>query len=197
MSDVSSPYDKPQPNLQATSDQGEPITIRLPELRDAAALEIACADPQTLLWTSVPPGYDHERALGFINDYAPGWWQRHEGACWVIADSADDYAGQIDLRVGRDSAVADVGFLTAPHARGRGYMSAALRAVAEFGLRELGLERVEWKAHVGNEGSKRVAEKAGFQLEGVLRAGCAHRGERRDAWLAALVRTDLEAGARW
>lgn len=38
MSDVSSLYDNPQPNLQATTDRGEPITRRLPELRDAAAL---------------------------------------------------------------------------------------------------------------------------------------------------------------
>ncbi|MFD0594413.1 GNAT family N-acetyltransferase [Catellatospora coxensis] len=109
----------------------------------------------------------------------------------MLADADDAYVGQIDLRVSGDPQVADVGFLTAPDARGHGYMSAALRAVAEWGIRELGLARVEWKAYVGNDGSRRVAEKAGFRYEGVQRSGCSHRGERRDAWTAAMVREDL------
>jgi RimJ/RimL family protein N-acetyltransferase len=188
-----SPYDRPQPVLQAVTAAGEKISLRLPHAGDTAALIVACTDPETLEWTSVPPGYDATRAHGFIADYAPGWWQRRQGACWVLADRDDAYLGQIDLRVfDKDPVVADVGFLAAPHARGRGHMPAALRAVAEFGLRELDLVRVEWKAHVGNVSSRRVAEKAGFVFEGTARAGCDHRGERRDAWVASLVRDDLK-----
>ncbi len=187
---MSNLYDHPQPVLRTVTGRGEALTLRLPEPADAPGILAACTDPETLRWTTVPLDYDHERALGFVHDYAPGWWQRREGAAFVLAD-AEGYAGQIDLRVGKDPEVADVGFLTAPRARGRGYMSAALRAVAEWGIRELGLARVEWKAHVGNDGSRRVAEQAGFTYEGVQRNGCAHRGERRDAWTAALVREDL------
>ncbi|MEV4413402.1 GNAT family N-acetyltransferase [Catellatospora sp. NPDC049609] len=188
---MTDPYDRPQPVLRTTTDRGEPLTLRLPDAGDAPGILAACTDPETLRWTTVPLDYDHERALGFIDEYAPGWWQRRQGAAFVLADGDGGYVGQIDLRVGGDPEVADVGFLTAPHARGHGYMSAALRAVTEWGIRELGLSRVEWKAHVGNEGSRRVAEKAGFTYEGVLRNGCAHRGERRDAWIASFVREDL------
>ncbi|MBV1849470.1 GNAT family N-acetyltransferase [Catellatospora tritici] len=184
-------YDAPQPVLHTVTEAGEKITLRPAELKDAAGVLATCTDPETLRWTTVPLGYDHEMAAGFATEYAPGWWQRHEGACWVVADAEDTYVGQLDLRIGKDPEVADVGFVTAPYARGRGYMTAALRAAAEYGLRELGVVRVEWKAHVGNEGSRRVAEKAGFSFEGVQRSGCAHRGERRDAWTAALVREDL------
>jgi RimJ/RimL family protein N-acetyltransferase len=192
---MASPYDSPQPVLTAITDRGDKITLRLPEERDAEALVIACSDPESTRWTTLAPGYDLTRAHGFITEYAPGWWQRRQGGCWVIADPQGAYAAQIDLRVdSKDPQVADVGFLTAPHARGRGYMTAALRTVARFGIQELGLLRVEWKAHVGNEGSRRVAEKAGFRFEGVLRAGCAARGERFDAWLASLIPADLATG---
>jgi RimJ/RimL family protein N-acetyltransferase len=71
-------------------------------------------------------------------------------------------------------------------------MTAALRAAARFGVQELGLKRIEWKAHVGNDASRRVAEKAGFTMEGILRQGCAARGERFDAWLASFLPEDLE-----
>ncbi|MDI1460523.1 GNAT family protein [Catellatospora sp. KI3] len=188
---MSSPYDAPQPVLRAETEAGEKITLRPAELRDADSVLLTCTDPESLRWTTIPLGYDRAMAEGFTTDYAPGWWQRREGACWVVAGADGSYVGQLDLRIGKDPEVADVGFVTAPYARGRGYMSAALRAAAEYGLRELGLARVEWKAHVGNDGSRRVAEKAGFRLEGVQRGGCAHRGERRDAWIAALVREDL------
>ena len=39
--------------------------------------------------------------------------------------------------------------------------------------------------------SRRVAEKCGFVVEGVLRRWLVQRGERRDAWVAGLLPTDL------
>jgi RimJ/RimL family protein N-acetyltransferase len=194
---MTSPYDAPQPVLTAITDRGEKITLRTPDERDAQALVIACTDPEATRWIGLAPGYDLTRAHGFITEYAPGWWQRRQGAVWVIADPQDQYAAQIDLRVFEsDSEVADVGFLTSPHSRGRGYMTAALRAVTRFGIEELGLKRVEWKAHVGNDASRRVAEKAGFTIEGILRQGCKARGERFDAWLGSFLPADLERAAR-
>lgn len=188
---MTDPYDNPQPVLQAVTDRGAALTLRPARLDDAPGILAACTDPESRRWTTVPLDYDHETAVGWVTGYAPGWWERRQGAAFVLADADDAYVGQLDLRVTGDPQVADVGFLTAPHARGHGYMSAALRAVAEWGIRELGLARVEWKAHVGNDGSRRVAERAGFTYEGILRGGCAHRGERRDVWIAALVREDL------
>jgi RimJ/RimL family protein N-acetyltransferase len=194
---MASPYDAPQPVLTAITDRGEKITLRLPEERDADALVAACSDPESIKWTSLPRGYDLERAHGFITEYAPGWWQRRQGAAWVITDPQDQYAAQIDLRVyDSDPEVADVGFLAGPHARGKGYMTAALRAVTRFGIEELGLKRIEWKAHVGNVASRRVAEKAGFTMEGTLRQGCAARGVRHDAWLASFLPADLDSAHR-
>lgn len=184
--------DQPQPVLKATTDRGEKITLRMAEPRDVDAIFTACRDAETQRWIPLPVDYPRERAISYVEEYAPGWWQRGDGAAWVIADSAGDYAGQLDLRVDpRDKQVADVGFFTAPHARGKGYMTAALRAACEFGFNELGLERIEVRAHVDNVSSKRVAEKVGFQLEGVQRKGCRDREQRQDAWLAALLKEDL------
>lgn len=81
--------------------------------------------------------------------------------------------------------------MTAPAARGRGYMPAALAALSAWGFTTLGLARIEWKAHVGNTASRRVAEKAGFAFEGTARGGLQHRGERVDVWMAALLPKDL------
>ncbi|MDQ1625080.1 MAG: hypothetical protein QOJ49_578, partial [Actinomycetota bacterium] len=55
----------------------------------------------------------------------------------------------------------------------------------------LGLGRVEWLAHVGNDASRRVAEKVGFVYEGMQRAKCHQRGVRYDAWVAGLLPGEL------
>jgi len=180
--------------LHATTDRGEKIMLRLAEQRDIDEILATATDPETLEWVTLPLDYDRDRAVSYVESYAPGWWKRGDGAAWVVADAEGTYAGQLDLRIdARDRQVADVGFMTAPHARGRGYMTAALRAAVEFGFDELGLERIEWRAHVGNDGSKRVAEKAGFIYEGIQRHGCAQRGKRYDCWVAAILRSDPRA----
>ncbi|GIH07072.1 acetyltransferase [Rhizocola hellebori] len=182
----------PQPTLSATTDRGEKIILRPAEERDIDAIFQSCSDSETLRWTTLPLDYSRDRAEGFVSEYAPGWWERGDGASWVIADSDDTYAGQLDLRVDpRDRQLADVGFITAPHARGKGYMTAAVRAAVAFGFDELKLERIEWRAHVGNEASRRVAEKVGFRFEGILRNGCPQRGERHDGWISAILKGEL------
>ncbi|HEX5540734.1 MAG TPA: GNAT family protein [Micromonospora sp.] len=89
-----------------------------------------------------------------------------------------------------DTGLADVGFFTAPEARGRGYGPAALAAVCRWGFTALRLARIEWRANVGNTASRRMAEKAGFVFEGTARSALNHRGRRVDAWVGALLATD-------
>jgi RimJ/RimL family protein N-acetyltransferase len=91
--------------------------------------------------------------------------------------------------------VADVGYLTAPWARGRGYATAALRELCRWGFETLGLRRIEWGANVGNDASRRVAERAGFTVEGTSRARTLHRGEARDSWTGAILPRDVTAAA--
>ena len=104
---------------------------------------------------------------------------------------AIDVSFEIRDRHEPDPSVADVGYLTAPYARGTGTTTAALEAICAWGFETLRLERIEWRAQVGNEASRRVAEKVGFRLEGVNRALLRLRGERYDTWIASLLPHEL------
>ena len=61
---------------------------------------------------------------------------------------------------------------------------------------EVGATRIEWYAEVGNWASRRVAEKAGFAVEGVLRGGLPGRQGRVDAWVGARLHDDPEVDTR-
>lgn len=188
-------FARPQPVLFAEAKGGE-IRLRALEDRDADGVIAGARDPESVRWTTVPNPYEREHAEFFIRDFGPSIWGRGTGALFGIGDpDGDAYSGVMELRLWpHDPSSADVGFVVAPHARGRGYAPAALTAVAAWGFTSLGLRRIEWRANVGNVASRRVAEKAGFTFEGTLRGALDHRGARTDAWVAALLASDIGKG---
>lgn len=89
----------------------------------------------------------------------------------IVVDGA--LAGAAGLRLaGPDAGAAtgEIGYWVAATMRGRGVASTAARLLSDFGFETLGLRRIELNAAVANIASRRVAEKAGFELEGVRRA---------------------------
>ena len=171
------------------------VTLRHVDDADIPEVVACSRDPETLRWTTRRLDYGDADARQFLA-YARGSWASGE-AVWAMCLPGDDrWCGAISLRIDRsDRRLGDVGFVCAPWARGRGLTGAALYVVCGWGFAELDLARIEWRAHVGNDASRRVAEKVGFRLEGTQRARLAQRGERRDAWVAGLLPADLRAPA--
>jgi RimJ/RimL family protein N-acetyltransferase len=169
-----------------------PGTLRMARESDLDDLVETFRDPETVQWTSVPLDYGPEQALDFIHHRYEAGWLRGTGVGFVLADPDDRFAGTIDLRINpTDPVTAELGFSSAPWIRGKGFMTDAARAICGFGFDRLGLGRIVWRAHVGNIGSRRVAEKVGFVVEGVQRDSCEQRGMRLDGWVATLLKQDL------
>ena len=100
--------------------------------------------------------------------------------------------GSIDMRITRLGA-GHIGYWMAANARGRGLATAALRTLSRWAIEELGLGRVELATDPENLASQRVAEKAGFQREGVLRSMLPTReGPRRDGVMFSLLPGELD-----
>ena len=173
---------------ERVGDQDGQITLRQPAERDIDDVLAACTDAESARWTTIPIPYRWEDACAFVCEEVPERWRRGTTATFVVADPDDRYAGTFDLRINpTDTICAELGFMVAPWSRGRGYGTAAARLICNWGFKALGLRRIVWRAHVGNVASRRVAEKTGFTFEGVQRAGVDQRGERKDAWVAALL----------
>jgi len=99
----------------------------------------------------------------------------------VIADRATDaYLGETMLALTEHS-VGEVGCCLVPTARRRGLATEALRLLTEWSLAMLGLGRVQVFVAPENEPALRLAERAGFHREGVLRSYSEVDGERLDA----------------
>lgn len=168
------------------------LLLRLPREADAAAIAAACGDPEIARWIPIPVPYHLEDAMTFVAFSAQGWSSGREPT-FVIADAADrTLLGALALHRRPDEpGRAAVGYWLAPGARGRGAATRAVQLVVRWAFDiEPGLVRMELLTLVGNEASGRVALRAGFTREGVLRRFLPFRGELVDAVMFARLHDD-------
>jgi aminoglycoside 6'-N-acetyltransferase len=93
-----------------------------------------------------------------------------------LDDAADTYAADI--------------FIGEPRYWNRGIGTRALSALARHIFEALGARRIVIDPHVDNPRAIRSYEKAGFAKVKVLPAHEMHEGERRDAWLMTMERSE-------
>jgi RimJ/RimL family protein N-acetyltransferase len=181
------PFPPPEPPLTDGV-----VVLRPPRDADAPAIAAACRDPEIARWIPVPIPYEVEDARMFVAFAADGWTSGREPT-FVIADATSQaLAGAIAIHRRPDEAgKAAVGYWLAPEARGRGFATRAVRLIARWAFDvEPGLVRLELLTLVGNEASGRVALRAGFQREGVLRRYLPFRDGLVDAVMFARLRDD-------
>ncbi len=167
------------------------IWLSPPAADDIDTITECCQDPDIAEWVTIPVPYVRDSAVTFIEEMVgPGWAAR--SPTWAIRLRSDGpVVGMIGLGE-RDESAAEIGFWLVRSQRSRGLMTQAVELVCEFGFRAdgLALERIAWRAYVGNYASAAVARRAGFRYEGLARLGSIQRGRRRDHWFAARLRTD-------
>lgn len=171
--------------------RGEGVVLRPWRLDDVPAVTAACQDREIARWLAfVPEPYTEEDARFYIQDCIGAPDDRKP---FAITDAeTGQVIGSIDMRINRMQ-TGHVGYWLAAEARGRGVTAAALLALSRWAFEELGLGRVELVTDPDNVASQRVAEKAGFTREGVLRSILVDRdGSRRDGVMFSLLPGDLD-----
>jgi RimJ/RimL family protein N-acetyltransferase len=170
--------------------RGEGVVLRSWRVEDVPAVAAACQDDEIARWLAlVPQPYTEEHARFYVEECIQADEDRR---AFAITDaSTGDVVGSIDMRINRLQ-TGHVGYWVAARARGRGVAADALRALSRWALESLGLGRVELVTDPENIASQRVAERAGFQREAVLRSILLNRdGSRRDGVMFSLLPEDL------
>jgi RimJ/RimL family protein N-acetyltransferase len=176
------------------------LYLRPMEPSDEPAVAAALRDPGVSRWNTgiaIATAPEPERAALWLRIRAQGWTSG-TAAHFTIADSVTGaLLGTVGVRdIGRLPQQALASYWTAPEARGQGVAPQALDAVCRWAFAPIivgGLElhRISLDHALENSGSCRVAEKAGFRLEGTMRGSfLAHDGQRYDSHLHARLATD-------
>ncbi|MBC7303496.1 MAG: GNAT family N-acetyltransferase [Nocardia sp.] len=167
------------------------VWLTRPTGADIDRIVECCQDPEVQRWTTIPVPYQRCDTEEFLDRIvAPGW--ADNTPVWAIRTAED---GQVEGMVGlhaRGPGSCEIGFWLTPGHRGRGLMSRAITLVCDFGFATegLALDRIMWRAIVGNVPSAAVARRNGFRFEGIARSGGVQRGVRVDEWVAARLPSD-------
>ena len=147
-----------------------------------------------LRFTQVPVPPPADFPLRWIERYEQGREEgTREGFAFVDESDGGFLGIGLAVRIEREEArTVELGYIVAPEARGRGIGAEALRQLTKWALDDLGALRVELRIAVQNEGSKRVAERAGYVREGVLRSFYFKDGMRQDTEIWSRLPTDPE-----
>jgi RimJ/RimL family protein N-acetyltransferase len=168
------------------------VALRPWRADDAPALAVACDDPDVQRWTLVPDRYTESDAEAFIA-YATESLERGASVEVAMVAPADPRAllGSIGLlNIDWDREQAEVGYWTAAHARRRGVATRAVGLLSVWAFAELPLTRLHLTPFAANTASQRVAERAGYRREGLLRAYYRSKTGLEDVVMLSRLRDD-------
>jgi RimJ/RimL family protein N-acetyltransferase len=140
-------------------------------------LESVLEDEETLRFTRVPVPVPEGFARRWLSRYAEG-----DRAGFAIVEDGEPVGLALAPTLDREELTAELGYIVLPDARGRGVAGEALAQLTDWALAQ-GMLRIELVIDVGNEPSKKVAARCGYELEGVLRSVHVKQGIRTDVEL--------------
>ncbi|MFD7519807.1 GNAT family N-acetyltransferase [Streptomyces niveus] len=170
----------------------ERLVLRPFEAVDIPAHIEMMNDEPVIAWTSAPYPYSAQDAEEWVSAIAPA--ERTEGRGLVLA--VTEFLTQRLVGLARlkntnwRTRTTEMSYVTAPWARGEGYATESVLAVAQWLFRDQSFERIELRTAADNTAAQQVAQKAGCISEGVLRnAWIARTQTETGSWID--VRTDL------
>jgi RimJ/RimL family protein N-acetyltransferase len=150
----------------------------------------ACQDPEIPRWTFMQEGLTVEDAAAWIersHDRRSGGLM----ARFAVVGADDDLlVGQAGVAIDWERRSGETFYWVAAAARGRGVATTALCLVSTWAFRSLGLARLELFADPHNTASQRVAERAGYVREGILRSHQPFKDRRMDSVVFSRLPSD-------
>ena len=147
-------------------------------------------DDQIARYTRVPVGADEAFVRSWIGRYERGWVDGSRAGFAVIDREGVLLAFVAFVQLDRDAREGEIGYAVGAQARGRSVATRSLELLTRWGFDQLELVRIELQIDVDNAGSARVAERGGYQFEGVLRSKHFKDGRRADLGVWSRLRSD-------
>jgi RimJ/RimL family protein N-acetyltransferase len=168
---------------------GTRCTVRPFRVADAAS--VASEGNDRRIWLQLRDRFPHPYQLADAEAYIDRVASEDPPRSFAIVVDHRAVGGvglQLMTDVNRRSA--EIGYWLGAEYWRRGIATEALRLVTAWAFDAHGLLRIFAQPFAGNAASRRVLEKAGYQLEGLMRRSAVKDGEVRDQCLYARLRSD-------
>ncbi|MFE6915848.1 GNAT family N-acetyltransferase [Streptomyces rubiginosohelvolus] len=156
------------PSISISTDR---LVMRPFEMADIPAYIEMMNDEAVLAWMDGPNPYTQVDAERWVRRIAPAERTGGQGIALAVTEFLTQrLVGSVRLlNTDWRTRSSEVRYITAPWARGEGYATESVLAIAEWLFRDQGFERIELRTPADNTASQQVAQKLGCISEGVLR----------------------------
>lgn len=165
------------------------LLLRKVAMTDVKDIYAFTSNPEGKEFLSWEPHDSLERTKGFVS-YLLETYEDDKPSQWVIelkeTNVVIGITGYVDYS--EQHKRGEIAYIMSPDYAGKGYMTEANKAVVDYGLDNMGLNRVQAKAEVDNIGSQKVLEKIGMAKEGVLKRYIYQKGRFRDYVIYGIIK---------
>lgn len=175
-------------------DLGDGLKLTLLEKRHATTLFAAIDQNRESIgaWLAFPM---HTKQVSdteaFIERSLLRWAE--ENGFWALIWENDQLVGSIGLLyVDQDAEKTELAYWLTQKEEGKGIVTRAAREIVDYAFTELGLNKIEIGAAVGNDKSAAVAKRLGFQEEGTIRSYEKLHGRFLDRTFFGLLRSEWQ-----
>jgi RimJ/RimL family protein N-acetyltransferase len=140
------------------------------------------------IWANLRDGFPHPYQLSDAENFLSNVARQNPRTIFAIANNKEAI-GSIGLRLGEDvhRFTAEMGYWLAEPFWNKGIMSKIVIRFTEFAFEKFALNRIFAEPYTENTASVRVLEKAGFVLEGTLKANAFKDGKVLDQFLYSKI----------
>ncbi|MGD0139164.1 MAG: GNAT family N-acetyltransferase [Tepidisphaeraceae bacterium] len=152
---------------------GERLTLRVPRAGDGAIVHPSVRDslPELKRWMPwATDAYNERSGEEWCRKAAANFLSREQLQFLIFLRPEDRHVGNVGaFKFNWDIPSCEIGYWLHTAHTGRGYMTEAVGVLKDMLRSRIHARRVEIRSDAENLKSRRVAELAGFQLEGILR----------------------------
>lgn len=151
----------------------ERLLVRAPKLSDGPLVWEAISESMAtlkpwMIWAQQTPKMEETEAS--LRKAIAAYVTQEDFRMHLFEKETGNFIGstgfhRIDWSLGRF----EIGYWLRSSYEGKGYITEAVQMLTDFAFREMKAVRVEIRCDEDNQGSRRVAERCGYELEGILR----------------------------
>lgn len=174
------------PSVQPRLTEGE-LLLRPVESTDTDSIFDYCSDFSSAEYTTIPWPYTREHAVAAVDRWAASFVDR-TALTYAITEDGGEMLGSVSLHsIVEFDHVAEIGYLLAPAARGRGLAVRSVRLLTDYAF-AIGFRRLQGLVAEKNLASATVLERCGYTRETLMRKAMTNRDNSQcDALLYARV----------
>ena len=160
------------------------VEIRYQKLSDAKKFFEILNNPNFIYFSSKPKSVEDEKE--WLKQNAKKKKNNVEHNFTILYNNK--LAGGAGIKIDQNNKhIGEIGYFVDKKFWGKGIANKTVKLLEKFAFKKLGIKRIEILMYPKNKASQKVAIKAGYRKEGLLRKKLNHHGKLLDSYLYAKV----------